>query len=209
MVCAVLLNSRPKELQRSLAFVLKKLKKIWSDPVWSKIISAGILALMAVSTTYFLGYWEKIKNACIWLLAFFNQDPTLPLWLIVISIPALLAAIPVVIRLLPDRRPRFTRYVQDSFWGVDWHWNWAGPYRNDPKYRVIDLHARCPECKSRLEINLDLYSRAEILTCLNSDCRWKWVRPSLPGTGPFNYNELLKRVTTEIDRKLHTDEFRV
>jgi hypothetical protein len=209
----VLLISRPKELQRSLAFVLKKiwsaLKKIWVDPVWSKIISVGILALIAMPATYYLGYWEKIKNTFIWLLAFFNQGVTLPLWLIVISIPALLAAIPVVIRLLPDHRLRFTRYVQDNFWGVDWHWNWVGPFRDNPKYRFENLHPICPDCKSLLQINSEYYPHSPILTCITATCRWEWVRPSLPTTGPFNYSELLKRVWTEIDRKIRTDEFQV
>jgi uncharacterized membrane protein len=207
----VLPISRPRKRQRSLAFVLKK---IWSDPVWSKIISAGILALIGVFATYFLGYWEKIKNTCIWLLEFFNQVVTIPLWLVVvvvvvISILALLAAIPMVIRLLPDPSPRFTKYVQDSFWGVDWHWNWIGPYRDNPKYRLGSLVPRCPDCKSHLQINYEYHARNQILTCINTTCRWKWVMPSLPITGPFNYNELLKRVQTEIDRKIYTDEFRV
>jgi hypothetical protein len=201
MAFNVLRVSRPRKLQRSLAFVLKR---IWSDPVGSAVISAGILALLGALATYFLGYWEKIKNAFIWLFVFFSQGVTIPLWLMVISIPALLAAIPVLLRLLPDRRPRFTRYVQDSFWGIDWYWNWASRNRNYPKYYVTDLHARCPECKSLLDARFSRHP-----TCLTPTCRWKWSRQSLPGTPPSDYAELLNRALREIDRRVHTDEFRV
>jgi hypothetical protein len=39
---------------------VSKLKKIWSDPVWSKIISAAIIGLSVILYTPIQGLWPKI-----------------------------------------------------------------------------------------------------------------------------------------------------
>src|ERR1700712_5136222 len=41
---------------------MEKIKKFWSDPVWSKVISAGILAVLAALATYLLQLWPTILN---------------------------------------------------------------------------------------------------------------------------------------------------
>ena len=85
--------------------VIKKigtaLRKIWSDPVWSKVISVGVIGLPAALWAYFSGYWGKITAALIWLSAFFNEEIIIPLWVMVIAIPVFLLVIPAVARFLP------------------------------------------------------------------------------------------------------------
>jgi hypothetical protein len=188
--------------------VIKKigtvLKNIWSDPVWSKVISIGVVGLLTAFWAYFSGYWGKITAAFIWLSDFFNQEVINPLWVMVIAVPVLLLAIPTIIRLLPERKPRFTQYVNDNIFGIAWHWSWGKIDYYSDKLHVIGLHARCPECKSILEVN---NFRPQLLLCINDACSWKWKRPSLSGKSISDYSELGKKVMTEIDRKVTTGEF--
>ena len=97
------------------------LKKIWSDPVGSKVISVGVVGLLVALWAYFSGYWGKITVAFNWFSVFLNQDIIIPLWLMVIAIPVLLLSIPAIICFLPELKPRFTEYVNDNILGIAWH----------------------------------------------------------------------------------------
>jgi hypothetical protein len=188
--------------------VIKKIEvaltKIWSDPVGSKVISVRVVGLLVALWAYFSGYWEKITTAFIWLSVFFNQEVIIPLWAVVIAIPVLLLTIPTIISLLPERKPRFTQYVNDNIFAIAWHWSWGQMDHYSDKLYVLGLHARCPECKSILEAN-DF--RSQLLVGINDACSWKWKRPSSSGQFISDYGVLVKKVTTEIDRRVTAGEF--
>jgi ribosomal protein L37AE/L43A len=55
-----------------------KLKKIWADPVWSKVISIGVLALVGIIYSYFQGWLPFIFQ---WSFS----KSQVPNWLIALS----------------------------------------------------------------------------------------------------------------------------
>ncbi len=117
---------------------MKIFKNIWSDPVWSKVIATGILALLAYYispdkwTTYII---SKVSSLVTW---FFGLTET-PNWLLTImAICVFLVVIILVVRLLGDSKQRYT---SDIFQGVEWHWTY------DSLGRVSDLYPCCVKCQ--------------------------------------------------------------
>ena len=78
------------------------IRKAWKDPVWSKVIAAGIIAVLGIGTTYFVGLWPKIGILFSHVWNFFTGKTPLYNWLIIIlSIPFIIIFI-VIIAYLKD-----------------------------------------------------------------------------------------------------------
>ena len=122
------------------------LKKIWVDPVWSKVIAAGIVAVAAAVATYFAGWWPKVGRAVSRLGDLAVAVTPVPNWLLALFI---LCAIVVLAILLitgwaiavPSKEgSSFRAYVEDEFFGIRWRWR----YGNDGA--IYSLVSFCPRC---------------------------------------------------------------
>lgn len=49
------------------------LKKIWHDPVWSKVIAGVILGIGTAAAVYFLDWWPRIIQSLSAALRFLGQ----------------------------------------------------------------------------------------------------------------------------------------
>ena len=62
-----------------------KLKAVWTDPVWSKVISAGILALLVAAigiiSNQFYSWWPSVAEG---LKGMPSKRLSAPTWLIVL-----------------------------------------------------------------------------------------------------------------------------
>ncbi len=122
------------------------LKVIWNDPVWSKVIAAGILALVAALTTYLLNWWPKIggyiSNSCMIIKSY----SVVPNWLLgilgLLAIPTILLIIALIYSLLnptPQKTPDWKTYTNDTLFEIRWRWK----YFNNA---ISDMHTFCPHC---------------------------------------------------------------
>lgn len=175
------------------------LKKLWKDPVWSAVISAGLIAL----ASYLFGLWPTIWQAMGSVLGLLALPISIPLWLIIVAIPALLLVIPIIIALRPDREPPFTKYTNDNIFDINWAWQWSTPTRYRSQYELKALTPRCPTCHAVLSIND--YS-GSLVSCINENCNWKWARQRHHSSRISHSTELYTKVHNEIDRRIHAGE---
>ncbi len=189
------------------------MKKIWKDPVWSSVIAGLILTVVLGVGSHFLGFWPYIAKGAIWVWQLITADIPVPLWLLVLGIPALVSCVPLISRFAPDSEPKFTKYTHDHILGIDWSWRWAPPNRYRTEYKFEDLIARCPGCKSVL--NIDDYDH-RLVYCINDSCDWSWPLSSerYPGfhmahrANTIDHSSKLnERVVKEIDRRVHTGDW--
>lgn len=179
------------------------LLKIWKDPVWSKVISVGILAILAPLATWFFGYWPLLIRGVGYIFNFAISTILIPIWLLVLVVPLIASVLPLYQKFSKEKEPRFTHYKKDNFFEIDWFWDWAKPNFNNANYSVKNLTPRCPNCNSILDRND--YS-GKLFECINHKCKWTWQRP-WNGRDLLHYHEIEKRIRTEIDRKVHCGEF--
>jgi hypothetical protein len=119
-------------------------KKIWTDPVWSKVISAAILGIVGLAGSYVLNWWPAIGAWLAGALAFSASQSLVPHWAIGLVV---LLALPTVLlvliaawgRIFPgsDEKPNPLTYTSDVFFGIRWRWSFSGHY-------MSDLHTFCP-----------------------------------------------------------------
>jgi hypothetical protein len=120
---------------------MAKPKSAWSDPVWSKVISAVIIAAGAAVGAYFLKWWPSVGRAGMSAWRFLVA--TTPIWNWLLGV----GAIWVILTLIEARRASLSAkkkvaappYTEDEFFGVRWRWRYAG-------HEVIGLHCLCLRC---------------------------------------------------------------
>lgn len=117
------------------------LKKIWHDPVWSKVIAGVALAALAVIGAYFLDWWPAMTQ---WLGAgvrLLGRSSSVPNWLLGLLVLLALPAVVVGATLLAARRGDDWRsYTTDNFYGLRWRWHYIGDGIPDR------LATFCPNC---------------------------------------------------------------
>jgi hypothetical protein len=121
-------------------------KKLWNDPVWSKVIAGAILAAGAIGCSYFLNWWPTIGTYTSKTLAFSVETSKLPNWvigaLVLGVIPTvLLVGVVTWVSLHPEKEsvPDWSSYTTDMFHGMRWRWNYLG-------HSLGDMHTFCPKC---------------------------------------------------------------
>lgn len=146
---------------------LSVIKRIWHDPVGSKVISAGVIAALAGvggnlrfhwwSWAGLLG-WFRIARQATW--AFIFASTPFPHWLVGLSC-LVVVAIPILIvaAASPSNRlislPEFARtqapawhsYTSDVFHGVRWRWGY------DHTGQLTEPTCYCPKCDCQLVIH--------------------------------------------------------
>jgi len=123
--------------------MLKILKKIWNDPVWSKVISVAIIALV---TQYFFQWWQFLVQLVKGAVTFFLQTTQVPNWLISLMLVCSIVVLAVIIIAIYQSRQPATglswqlNYKEDVFFNVLWRWNYANSGRPE------NIHTFCPKC---------------------------------------------------------------
>lgn len=155
-------------------------QKIWKDPVWSKVISAAIIA--ALGGLWSLGQaWmsdtetveESFKNV-------FSYKVNV--WLAIAVVMTVLIIVGAInkIRVNKSRIPippfvnDFTRWrYQNQIW--KWRWEWSP---TNKFYYVTDLNIECPNCHDGV---LDLeYMNYRCPKC-NTSYEYAWIRGNPEG----------------------------
>jgi len=112
------------------------LKRIWNDPVWSKVVAGLILAGLASAAAYFLNWWPSIRRTLMlgWRSVF--QTTTVPNWLlglfVILALPVLALAAWIILSLATSKVSRDDRsargdwrsYTTDEFYGLRWRWRY-------------------------------------------------------------------------------------
>ncbi|MEQ8486070.1 MAG: hypothetical protein RIB46_17060 [Pseudomonadales bacterium] len=118
------------------------LKKLWNDPVGSKMIATAAVALLAFVASYLAGWWPTIWDAIKSFFLWFGETTPTYNWILVIAgCLILLVCVLAVAAFRSDRRTiTHTLYTQDSFDGLTWRWKIGA------EGFVWDLYAFCPRC---------------------------------------------------------------
>jgi hypothetical protein len=125
---------------------MSKLKAIWNDPVWSKVISAGILALIALGGTYFLNWWPAIGSSFSAGLTYVLARSSFPNWLLgllgLLAVPTVLLAGVLAWQVFfpPQSKQPWIAYTSDIFYNLRWRWHYN---RDASMSRLITF---CPHC---------------------------------------------------------------
>ena len=128
------------------------LKKVWYDPVWSKVIAGVILALGGVLWSFVKGLvnnGESIPEALSDVFGF-----KVNVWIVIAIILAVLIVVSLVKRKndISNRAPitPFREgFVGGVYQGQKWKWRWQWS-ETDKVYHLMDLNLVCPQCKEGL-----------------------------------------------------------
>lgn len=122
-------------------------KKLWHDPVWSKVIAGVILAVGATVATYFLNWWSVIGEFVSQCITFALASTSTPNWFLFVLV---LLALPVVIlfgvrvweKIFPSQSspPSWRTYTTDFFFGLRWRWTYGSGGE------IYNAHTFCPHC---------------------------------------------------------------
>lgn len=123
-------------------------KKLWNDPVWSKVIAGVILAVGACIGSYFLNWWPRIGSFIRKAYEFIFFTTNVPNWLLGILVILCLPTIFIVLALLWERiHPKkqndvsdWRSYKTDIYFGLRWRWK----YFDDGG--IYDAYTFCPHC---------------------------------------------------------------
>lgn len=123
------------------------IKKVWNDPVWSKVIATAIVAVVGVVASFAWGWWPPIGRTIAQAYDYLGSSTEVSNWLIlVLALLALFAvafiSVLVWIRFAPTTAdaPTWKDYTKDEFFGLKWRWR----YRADDT--IGDICTFCPIC---------------------------------------------------------------
>ena len=122
-------------------------KKIWHDPVWSKVIAAVIIGFFGL---YFSPWWQNIKSFIAGIFSYSLQDSSVTNWqLWLMSACSLLVALVILVvvwqTLFPTSpvsiKPEWKiKYTEDLFFNVRWRWRYSADNQ------VVSITTYCPKC---------------------------------------------------------------
>lgn len=177
------------------------LSKIWKDPVWSKVIAAGILMLIALISTYFLGAWPSIKAFLSQAWSFALSGTSVPNWLLGIMILPFFLLGYVFLIVLKERLANdesgvsFQNYTRDNLFGLLWVWRYSGG-------RINNLHSLCPHCQYQIiPKNDSSFAAVPRYDYACDDCGYS------AGSIGGNPSELHQKVELKIQKALRTGEW--
>lgn len=129
----------------------KIIKKVWTDSVCSKVIAAGIIALIVYLSTLIYDWFPGFLSFLFMALDFFLMKTLIPNWLLVVfSICALIVICRYVINawsLLFTHKRCWTDYKSDVIFDIKWSWEY------DSEGHIFNLTPFCKECCFEIVIN--------------------------------------------------------
>lgn len=176
------------------------LKKIWADPVGSKVISSGLCVLGGVLITV-LGGWGAIGHAILTAWDFMLASTPIPRWAIgFVGVWTAVATFILVGLWFQSKAEAaeansWRSYRSDHLLGLRWRWYWNGqqPY---------GLHPFCPACDYQLDLIDD--SDFRFIPAVKFQC--------VCGHGPWRFeeswNSVEQRVAKLIQQKLRNETWK-
>jgi hypothetical protein len=179
-------------------------KKIWHDPVWSKVIATAIVAVLGW-LTYRLNWWPGWMTQRLARLWTYLLSPSIvPHWilflLILVAAPSfIIVGVLIWTSLFPktvrqNETPDWTSYRTDSFDGLRWRWRYL------EKGRIDSLYSFCPVCD--YQVFPDSTSRFADRIGFQCESCGKNL-----GTHQGSYAHLESKVTRLIQQKLRTESW--
>lgn len=175
------------------------LKKIWTDPVWSKVIAAAITGSALMAGTYWAGWWMAIGSWLRSVWTFASASTLVPNWLLAILLLAA-AAVLALIGLLAwfalfDKNADSSSppYTEDIFFGVRWRWRLTHS-------GIDNLAAFCPHCDLQVHpMDVGAYRIAPQIRFYCDDCQ-----AVLTQFDDMSWSEIKDRVIRSIQKKART-----
>jgi hypothetical protein len=179
---------------------LSPLKKIWADPVWSKVIATGIVGAVVGGTTYVAGWWPAVAMFARRVASLAVATTTVPNWLLILLIPCAVAVLCGlgIIRLLfivrGSRKPSFRdSYREDTFFDIRWRWHYGA------NEAIFDLVPFCSLCDYQIQPrDVSGYREPEIFEYRCEDCGARLHEFEAPE------EEIENRVIRHIHKKIRT-----
>jgi len=128
--------------------VIEWIKNHWHDPVWSNVIAASILAILAGVGAYLLDWWPIIFQVLKGVEDFSLSDSAIPNWLLAILLIPLLLGLFVIGVIARNKyfpkKPSLSwgSYVEDTFFDIRWTWRYDETKNNN----IVDLYSFCTSC---------------------------------------------------------------
>ena len=178
------------------------LLRLWRDPVWSKVIAAGLLAVIAVAWTSVKGAWPAVGRAAVSAWAWVGSASQVANWLLVILwllAGIAVAGIAVVIW------ESFTRgadkstgsswrnYKTDHFLGLKWRWDYTS------NGEIIGIGVFCVRCDYQIRPVIEHMLRGEQTTFPCDECHHN--------VGPIagSYYDVEDQVERKIHKRIRND----
>jgi hypothetical protein len=176
-----------------------KLKSIWNDPVWSKVIATAIVAAVGLVITSLLDLWPAIGFGVSVALDFLGASTPVSNWLLGLFITCTLLVVLVIgaaiwQHIFPTQSVTWHRYSTDTFLGLSWHWQ----YGSDGG--IYNLYCCCSQCQYQVfPENVSQYAMVPRIVFRCDICKTV--------IGPFeeHMQSIESRVTRLIQRKLRMD----
>jgi hypothetical protein len=181
---------------------VKNLKAMWQDPVWSKVISTGIIATLGFLISYLAGWLPTfsifIKNVWGW----FFQISSIYNWvLVLVFIPCLLFFYVVMfwLKSLVSSNDSFQSYICDTFFDLKWRWS----YYFEGKISIDDVHCFCPRCDHQVfPQDVSGYRVAPEFKYDCPDCHYS------VGTREDNFVQIRQKVILKVQKNIRNGEWR-
>lgn len=158
---------------------MELIKTIWKDPVWSKVISAGIISLFIyISSSYFFGL-EKIFDYIYFILF---KEITLTIWLIIIlilSIIIIMVLIVIFVSFITNFKNKIISTYTFESWTykkADLYWKWKKDILKNTSHIDFEKFLMlCPKNECRYELSIEtenINGKGEVLflKCKNRNC---------------------------------------
>ncbi|CAN7314218.1 hypothetical protein LJR029_005493 [Caballeronia sp. LjRoot29] len=186
------------------------LRRIWKDPVWSKVISAVILLALAYGAHLAGITLDGVWAAALSSARYFVEPVALARWLLwlwimftaaVFSIVALRIYIFATEKPVQAPPPKRTAslphqaYVTDMFFKFRWRWKTAA------SGEVWDISMYCPACDQQLVTSDFETYRYREFHCVCSHCKYT---AEVDGSSPFDMENKIKLAA---ERKIRTGEW--
>lgn len=128
-------------------------KKIWNDPVWSKVISWVIIGLLGIIVTIFMGWFSIVGSWISSVHKFLIEKNPISNWITIIlmvlsGLGLLFLTIDIWNRISPPEadKPGWYSYTEDMFHNLLWRWGY------DKDGNITRPCVYCPNCDCQLSI---------------------------------------------------------
>lgn len=175
-------------------------KKVWRDPVWSKVIASLIFALIAAIFLYVKGLLPNVLDFFLGIYMWFGRSSNISNWLLIFFITiCAMFTIGIIALFVGLRRSKLREeespfsYREDKFFEITWRWKYGS--NGD----VYDIASFCTMCDYQImPQNVAAYSFIDRILYYCDHCGRQW--------GPFEMSqqEMDSRVERYIHQKLRT-----
>ena len=176
------------------------LKKIWHDPVWSKVIAVGVIAVIAAGITTAKGAWQSVWAEIIGAFLWLGETSAIYNWLWLLwAIVTLIVMGMIAIAFVQNRTMEtvsFKEYNEEVFFDVQWRWQYADTM-------IVNLTSFCSNCDYQVFADSGLpYGASQPTVFQCEDCEYS------PKPIDCSASELESRVKRSIHKRLRNGTWR-